>query len=855
MQYKRIVLICCTLALSIGSFAQTTMTDQQIIDYYEQGVAQGKSREQIAAELQLRGVTREQAQRVAAKYQEQQGKTGKSSTTVNKSRAHTTAPRDTTNTRNNRNVRDSRSSRTNRSTRTTQNGRDTGDRTLRGRQNEQYDPNDPNSYDEYGNYLGEEEEEEYEEGIKVWGRDIFRNKDLDFTPGDNMPTPRNYRLGPGDEVIIDIFGAAQQTIRDVISPEGSIVVEYLGPVYLNGMTVEEANSYLRKKLAAIYSSIGQGGRSGTNLRLSVGQIRSIQVNVLGDVLYPGTYSISSFATVLHALYQAGGIVEPGTLRNIRVSREGKTVGYADVYDLLTTGSNESDVRLEDGDVILVTPYNSLVEVTGAVKRPMYFEMKEGETLGTLLSYAGGFTNDANTGSVSIVRQSGKAYQVRTVDAADFPRFVIENGDIVSVGRIQARFENRVAISGAVYLPGLYELNDDMRTLRQLVQKAGGLMPEAFTNRAVIQREHDDHTLESFSVNLARVMNGSDPDFVLRNNDEITIARINDMEDYGTMSIDGMVANPGVFDFASNTTVEDLIVMAGGLLNGASMARVDVTRRVRDPQSMTASKEVAELYSFSIKDGLIADGQGGFTLEPYDEVTVHNSPSYNEQLHVTVEGQVNFPGTYSMTYRNERLSDLIKKAGGLTDFSYAKGARLFRQMSKQELQQLEDAQDMMQQAGNDTTKMKNVLKRETDYQIAIELDKALANPGGPEDIFLRPDDRVEVPLENNVVQVRGAVMAPSSLSYKAGLRAYDYIRRSGGFANRARRSQAYVVSMNGDKKPARSSTKIQPGDEIVVPFKEKKDGSVQASIVSAASAASSLATLSMAIVSVINQTKK
>lgn len=788
-----------SLLLVLSAFAQNVMTDQQIIDYYEQGVAQGKSREAIAQELALRGVTREQAQRVAAIWQAQQN--------------NTTDP-----------------------------GLDTGSRShVAGGAPE--------------TALSSASPDEVLPGNSgtIYGYDVFRNRNLNFSPSANMPTPPNYRLGPGDEVIIDIFGASQQTIRQTISPEGSIVVQYLGPVYLNGLTVDEANTFLRKKLSAIYAGLNQGGKN-TNIRLTLGQIRSIQIDVLGDVATPGTYFVSSFATIFHALYQAGGIVEPGSLRNITVSRGGKTVGQADVYELLTTGSRENDIRLEDGDVILVRPYTEMVKIDGMVMRPMLFEMKEGETLAHLISYAGGFANGANTESINVVRQNGKSFEVRTVENRDFTSFVLQNGDEVTVGRLQSRFENRISISGAVYFPGMYERSDELRTVRQLVAKAGGLLPEAFTGRAVINREHEDRTLEVFSVNLARVLDGSDPDFVLSNNDELIIASKTVLEDRGTMSISGMVAHPGTFPFAANTTVEDLIVMAGGLTSGASTARVDVTRMRKDVESLTASGNMAELYSFSIKDGLIADGESGFVLEPYDEVVVHRSPAYNSAVHFSITGQVNFPGSYTLTGHDERLSDAVRKAGGLTDYSYARGARLYRTLTADERRQALDAAESLLHEG-DTVAFRQINRQnEGIVQVAIDLEKAIAQPGGPYDILLRENDTLEIPEASNTVLTRGAVMAPSTLTFVSGKTAGYYIRKSGGYGQRAQTGKAYIINLNGEKRPLRSWSQVNPGDELVVPLREKKNVDVRGSVVAYTSAAASLSTLAVAIMSIVNSKK-
>lgn len=790
------------LALLFGSavFAQNMMTDQQVIEYYEQGVAQGKSRETIAQELALRGVTREQAERIAGTLQAQRN--------------------------------DSQST------------LDTGDRS-----------HVTNATPETALSSADPNELLPENSSAIYGYDVFRNRNLNFAPSANMPTPPNYRLGPGDEVIIDIFGAAQQTIRQTISPEGSIVVQYVGPVYLNGLTVEEANTFLRKKLSSIYSGLNQSGSGNTNIRLTLGQIRSIQIDVLGDVAMPGTYFVSSFATIFHALYQAGGIVEPGSLRNITVSRGGKVVGQADVYELLTTGSRENDVRLEDGDVILVRPYTEMVKISGMIMRPMFFEMKEGETVAHLISYAGGFTNGANTESVNVVRQNGKSFEVRTVENRDFTSFVLQNGDEVTVGRLQSRFENRVSVSGAVFFPGMYERSDELKTVRQLVEKAGGLLPEAFTGRAVINREHEDRSLEVLSINLARVLDGSDPDFVLRNNDELIIASKDMLEDRGTMSISGMVARPGTFPYAANTTVEDLIIMAGGLTNGASTSRVDVTRMRRNTEGLTASDGMAELHSFSIKDGLIADGENGFVLEPYDQVVVHRSPDYNNAMHFTVSGQVNFPGSYTLTGHNERLSDVVRKAGGLTEFSYAKGARLYRTLTAAERQLNRDAAESLLQA-DDSTSFRRINRQDNGIvQVAIDLEKALAHPGGEYDILVRENDALEIPETVNTVLTRGAVMSPSTLTYVPGRAADYYIRKSGGYGRRAQKGKAFIVSLNGEKRPLYSWSKVLPGDELMIPQREKKNVNVLGTVMNYTSAASSLMTLGVAIMTIVNQNKK
>ena len=777
-----------------AAWAQSMMSDEQVLEYAQQGLAEGKSRDELVQELALRGVNRAQAERVFALYQSRQANNSNMPELREDSRSHVVNPLlDTT----------------------------------------AYEPVAAPATPQ------------------VYGRNIFNNRNLNFAPSENLATPRNYKLGPGDEVIIDIFGRNQTTLRSTISPEGSINVDLLGPLYLNGMTVEEANTYLRKRLSRIYG--GMSG-SGTDMRLSLGQIRTIQVNVLGDVTNPGTYQLSAFATAFHALYRAGGIQDPGTVRNIKVVRGDKVAGLVDVYEFLLKGNSGSDIRLEEGDVILVSPYSCLVTVEGGVKRPMQFEMKTGETLANLIEYAGGFATGANQSFVTIIRQDNKSFEVRTVEEADYESFTLRSGDRIEVGELQSLFQNRIAIHGAVYFPGTYELGE-VRTAKGLVERAGGLLPEAFGNRVVINREHPDKTKEVFSVNLSDILDGKAPDFVLQNNDELYIASSFELKDQGTMTISGMVKQPGSFPFAENTTIEDFIILAGGLQDGASTSRVDVTRRKKDSNGTVATNDIGELYSFPIKNGLVADGDRSFVLEPYDEVVVHRSPSYNEQRHFTVNGEVNFPGTYSLTSREERISDIVKKAGGLTQFAYADGARLIRVATEEELRMANEMVDIIEQK-LDTTDVNARRATNPTFTVAIDLAKALANPGGDEDVILREDDVLEIPVMSNVVRIHGAVKYPTAVNYDGSMKAGAYIKAAGGYDEQALRSKAYVVNMGGRAKKLRSWTKIEPGAEIYVPFKKKEKKEFNYAAVSAiAAAASSLGTMSMTILYIINYTKK
>ena len=785
---KRILLTAAFLCSAVVAIAQNTMTDVQVLDYVKAGIEQGKSQQMLLRELAARGVDKAQAERVKAMYEAQQAGKGTGAVdTVGSDRSHRV-------------------------------------------------------YGEVDQAYGNERMQSYYpvDSIKVFGRDIFRNKSLNFTPSENLATPKNYRLGPGDEVIIDIFGANQVTLRSVISPEGSINVDVLGPLYLSGMTIDEANKYLKRKLSGIYAGLNRSS-AGTDIRLSLGQVRSIQVNVIGDVLHAGTYLVSSFATVFHVLYLAGGVVEPGSLRNITVNRAGKVVGTVDVYDFLMNGTRESDIRLEEGDVIMVKPYTSMVKITGEVKRPMSFEMKEGETLQDLLDYAGGFAGGAYTDNVTVVRQNGRNYEVRTVSAVAYPTFVMHDCDSVSVSKLNSYYENRIAVTGAVYQPGTYELCDEVNSVRQLVAKAGGVVPEAFLSRAVLNREYPDKKREVIAFNLGRVLEGKDADILLEKNDELFIANASELYEQGDLKIFGQVESPGVYPYALKVTVEDLIIMAGGLKEGASLARVDIARRKRDANGLVQADQVGELITLSLNEDFTNNGKIVY-LEPFDEVTVFSSPSYMVQTHVTVTGEANFPGSFTLTSRNERLSDLVKKSGGVTDYAYLGGARLYRNMTPDERRQLLDILTVRTGTDRGVLDTAQVFSLMSQYQVAIHLDQALANPGGEADIELFEGDVLDIPLMRSTVRVMGSVMMPSVVSFEPRKSGKGYINDVGGYSKGARKSKTFVVHMNGRSERLKATTRILPGDDIVVPEKENRDEQIEKGFTRAATALSGVAAL-------------
>lgn len=661
---------------------------------------------------------------------------------------------------------------------------------------------------------------------KVFGRDIFNNKDLTFEPNMNIATPQNYILGPGDAVYIDIYGASQKTIESTVSPDGEVTIEGFGPVQVSGLTVAQANARLRSTLGARYSS--------SKIKLTVGQTRSIMINVMGEVKNPGTYTLPAFATVFHALYMAGGTNDIGTMRNIKVYRNNRLVSVVDIYDYILNGKLTGNVRLADNDVISVGPYDCLVNITGKVKRPMYYEMKRNESVGTLLKYAGGFTGDAYKKSVRIVRKTGREYSVYNVDEFDMSAFHLADEDSVSVDSILPRFSNMVEVKGAVFRPGMYQVGGDINSVKTLIEHADGLREEAFTARAVMHRMKKDRTLEVVPVDVEGILDGTVPDIPIQNNDVLFIPTKQEMMEEQTITIHGEVQYPGIYRYADNETLEDFVLQAGGLKQTASTVKVDVSRRIVNPKALTTDSVIARTYTFALKDGFVIDGTPGFKLMPFDEVYVRKSPCYYKQQNVVVEGEVMFSGTYTLSKKNQRLSDLIKSAGGVNDRGYVAGARLERKVNESERARMEavlkkakeEAEQMEIEAAKENKKIdlkdsEKIKKFEIPefYSVGIELDKALANPGCDADIVLREGDKIIVPQYNGTVKINGAVMYPNTVGFQKGKKAKYYINQAGGFSENAKKSQTYIVYMNGTIAKVSQNAKPKPGCEIVVPEKE------------------------------------
>lgn len=781
------LLLCVAFCGSVH--AQSRMTDQQVMEYVQDGMKSGKDQRTLTQELLTMGVTREQVERVKKQYGD-----GKQSEAAANARYEQPIDR------------------------------------LRRLVNPEYS-------DSVTMKLDSLMQDSIMPKKMIFGHNIFNNRNLSFEPSENLATPPNYQLGPGDEVIIDIWGASQNTIRETISPDGTISIEGLGPVNVNGMTVQKAESYLREVLSRIYAD------QANQIRVTLGNSRTIQVNVMGEVMQPGTYALSAFSTVFHALYRAGGPSEIGSLRNVQLSRNGKPIATVDVYDFILNGRTPANIRLQEGDAVIVPAYESMVEAKGNVKRPMFYELKKDETLSTLLRYAGGFSSNAYTKTIRIIRQNGQEYQVKTVERPDFSVFRLCDGDVITADAVLDRFENKLEIKGAVNRPGLYELSGRLNTVRELVNKADGLLDEAFTARAVLYRERPNKTREVKQIDIQALMNGTIPDVPLQKNDVLYIPSIHDLQDLGNVEIFGEVARPGVYPYADDMTLEDLVIGAGGLKDAASTVRVDVSRRIKDPKGTTTGRETGQMFSFGLKDGFVVDGQPGFTLQPYDQVFVRRSPAYQEQLNVDVTGEVLYSGTYSLTHKNERISELLNKAGGPTEFAYVRGAKLFRKATPGEQARMADIVEMMRKELGEGAIDSLGIDVEDRYTVGIDLEAALKNPGGIADIVLREGDSIAVPEYANTVKISGAVMMDNTVTYNPDKGIKYYLSQAGGYSQNAKKNKKFIVYMNGQIAEVKGSGKdqIEPGCEIIVPNKRQRPNAL-GSVLSYASSFASLATM-------------
>lgn len=817
------------------------MSDDEVLRYAKEAMSSGKSTETIVAELAAKGVSVEQAKRVQATINGSTGTAAFSNTMSSvggQERMRRLAGTMNSSTKGLEKIGDKFA--------TMQSMPDsTGMNTM------YVNPYTQNSSMSSQVQYTNSSMQSPEDTCRIFGHNIFKQADLTFAPNENIATPENYKLGPGDEIFIDIWGANQATIRQTISPDGFVMIEDYGLLPLNGLTVKEADKYVRRQLGKIYSISGEDPQS--DMKLTLGAVRTINVNVMGEVSKPGTYYLSSMSSIYHALYAAEGFTDLGSVRKISLIRDGKEIAKVDIYDFLINGKAAEDVILQEGDIIVVPTYDKLVTIDGSVKRPMIYEMIEGETVETVINYAGGFMGDAYTSNVSILRSNGRDLQICTVLEPQYSTFPVINGDVITVGKVLDRYENRLRIKGAVYRPGTYQLSSEVNTVKKLIELADGLKGDAFLNRAIIQRERPDYTLETIAFDLKAVMNGSAQDIVLQNNDVLYISSIHDLQDMGHITVSGEVARPGSYVFAANTTIEDAIIQAGGLLESASTAKVDLSRRIKEPTSTDVSDTLSYTFTYTIKDGFIVGGDE-VVLQPYDRIYVRKSPSYNVQNHVTVSGEVVYPGLYALSQRESRLSDLVAEAGGATKWAYVRGAKLVRKMTAEERAIVEAT---LKALGNAKGAIEGLVDpAESEYTVGINLAAALENPGTDADVVLRNGDRLIVPEYTNTVKISGNVMYPNVVTFNQKMNVKKYVTMAGGYGYKAKKNKAYVVYMNGTVAKAKGCSKkvIEPGCEIIVPTKIQ-DPTILPTIMSIVSATSSTASMLSTIYALINSATK
>ena len=828
---KRLFIMISMIVAMAGNAIAQSMSDDQVISFVVKEQQKGTSQSQIVTKLMQQGVTIEQIRKVRQKVERQKKNQGLGTQDIT---GESNRLRENNTSTSNQNISPYRIKDGN----YTRHTYDTNDQEYMLMQNELNDfMPDSTTMAEQAMYR-RLADNQISNRNKVFGRDIFNNPRLNFEPNMNIATPQNYRLGPGDAVYVDIYGASQKTIESTITPDGTIVIEGYGPIELSGLTVNQANSKLKATLGARYKS--------SKVKLTVGQTKTISVNVMGEVMTPGTYTLSAFATVFHALYMAGGTNSIGTLRNIKVFRNNRQVTTVDIYDYILNGKMTGNIRLAEGDVIVVGPYDCLVSISGKVKRPMYYEMKQTESLASLMKYRGGFTGDAYKKSVRVVRKSGTQYSVFNVGECDMSSFRMSDEDSVSVDSILPRYSNMVEVRGAVFRPGMYQMGGEVETVRTLIQQAEGVTEDAFTAHAVMHRLKPDRTLEVIQVDVDGIMNGRVADIPLKNEDVLYIPSKKELQEDLTLTIHGEVMYPGIYKYADNETLEDLVLQAGGLKETASLMKVDVARRIVDQRLTTSSDTIAHTFSFALKDGFVIDGEPGFVLKPYDEIYVRKSPGFYKQQNVYVDGEVLFAGTYTLSKKNERVSEIIKKAGGLSNMAYPQGARLERRLTNLERKRVAEIMKLQREQREDEIRSQAIksgksisdLKQlaSTDnyeipdfYPVGIELDKAIANPGSDADIVLREGDRLTVPVYNGTVKINGEVMYPNTVAYKEGKGVNYYIDLAGGFSGKAKKSRTYIIYMNGDVAKAGHGVKVKPGCEIVVPQKSMSKMSTAESI--------------------------
>jgi len=652
---------------------------------------------------------------------------------------------------------------------------------------------------------------------KVFGYELFNNENLSFDPSVNLPTPKNYVLGAGDELLINVWGASQQTYQPQVDNSGAIYIPSLGPIYVAGMNFDAASRMIKKRLTEIYGGLAKS-TPDTWATVTLSALRAIKINIIGAAIVPGTYSLPSTATVFNALYLSGGADQNGSFRNIKLIRNNKTIKTIDVYDFLINGNTSGNAQLRDQDIIFIPTYKERVQTKGEFKRNNYFELKKGETLKDLIRYAGGFKGSAYESRVSIDRITDKEKEIVDVNKKDFAAFTLKNGDVISAGTILNRYTNRVIINGAVYRPGTYELTSGM-TLAGLIAKADGVKEDVYSNRGLIIREKEDLTKESipFDVNDVLQHKTSIP---LHREDVVFINNIFSMHEARHVNISGEIQKPGRYPYYDKMTIKDLVFLAQGFKAGASDSYVEIARRNSQQEAAEPNNKLATVYTLKIDKSLkIEAGKDNFVLEPYDYVFIRRAPSYFPQRNVTINGEVNYPGSYTLKSKNEHVSDLLKRAGGLTKFAYAPGATLKRMKASDLIQK----EKLLALAFSDSTRTIDSAQlaklNANTTLVELNLREILNQPGGPQDYVLKEGDILSIPPVKQTVRVIGAVLNPMSLLYDEGHPIKYYINKSGGYAKNAKKSKTYILYANGTT--ATSNGTVKPGCQIVVPQKPKK----------------------------------
>lgn len=733
---------------------------------------------------------------------------------------------------------------------------------------------------------------------KIFGYKLFHNRDLSFSPSMNIPTPQNYTVGAGDELLIDVYGASQQNYSLTVNPDGMIFIPNIGPVQLAGLSIEAATSRLRSSLNRIYSGMS-GPNPNTFLQVRLGDIRSIQVNMVGELVKPGTYTLPSFASVFNAMFAAGGPNENGSFRHVQVYRDSRLVGEVDLYDFLLRGGSESNLMLKDNDVVIVPPIQTRVEIKGPVRRSGLFEVKPKESIEDLIRFAGGFSDRAYQQYISLRRSTGTEMKVDDIGQDFYESFSPQDGDVYTVGEILERYENRIQITGAVYRPGEFALTEGM-TLRDLIEKAGGLRGDAFTKRATLFRTRPSLNQEVISVNIQGVMDGSIPELPLQREDVLNIASIYDIQEEHFLTISGEVNQTGIYSYAESMTVADLVLKAKGFKESATNSFIEIARRTKED----TNGEIAEIHIIEIEPNLgLQPENAAFVLRPFDHVFVRKSPGFQRERVVKVEGEVNYPGEFVISNSNERISDLLRRSGGLNQFAYPKGATLirrteqFKQLEEEErkvntlnslLERIrrdtingisETDQELMERIEKRVDLLKNQLKKENKDEeelnsdeilrkdpitamedienielretelVGIELVEIIENPGSKYDLILQEGDILSIPKELQTVRMRGEVLYPTTARFDKNRSFRDYISRAGGFTEQSRKGRSYVIYANGDVKQTKSFLgikfypDIEPGAELIVPQKPERDPlSAQAWV----SIGSGLATIALVI---------